>query len=79
MRELVLHSHPNLLLYRDLPITKSGYVYMLVSIASPNRYHIGETDDLRICLRSHNTSYRSKETRDTTLHPWGVFAFVVGF
>ena len=79
MRELVLDSHPYLPLYRELPTTKSGYVYMLVSIARPNRYHIGETDDLRTCLRSHNTGYGSKETCDTTLHPCGVFALVVGF
>ena len=79
MRELLLDSHPYLPLYRELPTTKSGYVYMLVSIARPNRYYIGETDDLRTCLCSHNTGYGTKETRDTTLHPWGVFAFVVGF
>jgi len=52
---------------------------MLSSLACITRCYIGETMDLKRCLRQHNTGYGADETRNTALHPWGVHAFVYGF
>jgi predicted GIY-YIG superfamily endonuclease len=67
-------------IYRELPSASSGYVYMLTSLSSPEHVvYIGETSDLKSCLRDHNTGYGAKETSNTCLHPWGLYAFIVGF
>jgi predicted GIY-YIG superfamily endonuclease len=79
VREISLDSHPFLPLYRELPTAVCGYVYMLASVSCAGKFYIGETNDLKRCLRQHNTGYGSEQTRDTALHPWGIFAFVVGF
>ena len=52
---------------------------MLVSLSSVGRMYIGETTDLKQCLRKHNTGHGVQETRNTALHPWGVYAFVYNF
>jgi predicted GIY-YIG superfamily endonuclease len=78
-REIVLDTHPFLPVYRELPTAACGYVYMLVSLSAEGHYYVGETGDLKRCLRNHNTGYGAEETRNTLLHPWGVYAFVVGF
>jgi len=78
-RQISLDIHPFLPMYRELPSVACGYVYMLSSLACITRCYIGETMDLKRCLRQHNTGYGADETRNTALHPWGVYAFVYGF
>ena len=79
VREIRLQLHPFLPVYRELPSASCGYVYLLVSIADCRRWFVGETDNLKRCLRQHNTGYGATETRPTELHPWAVYAFVCGF
>jgi hypothetical protein len=79
LREINLQIHPFLPLYRELPAGSRSYVYLLVSITNPRICYVGETDDLKQCLRRHNTGYGDTRTRPTNLHPWGVYAFVCGF
>jgi hypothetical protein len=78
-REVQQERHPFLPLYRELPSATCGYVYLLASLKVRGRCYIGETMDLKRCLRQHNTGYGADETRNTECHPWGVFAFVFGF
>jgi hypothetical protein len=79
VREIRMELHPFLPFYRELPSACCGYVYLLVSIPDPHRCFIGEADDLKKCLREHNTGYGAVATRSTEFHPWGVFAFICGF
>jgi hypothetical protein len=74
-----MQLHPFKPLYRELPPGDHGYVYLLVSIPKPKICYIGETDNLKSCLRRHNTGYGDIQTQPTSLHPWGVYAFVCGF
>jgi hypothetical protein len=78
-RQIVLDSHPFLPMYRELPSTACGYAYMLTSMSCVAPSYIGECLDLHAELRKHNTGYGAQETRNTALHPWGVYAFVFGF
>ena len=78
-RQISLDSHPFLPLYRELPSAPCGYVYLLASLSVTGHCFIGETTELKRCLRQHNTGYGAEETMNTSLHPWGVFAFVIGF
>jgi hypothetical protein len=79
VRQIRLETHPFLPLYRELPTTTCGYVYLIVSIPYPRKCYIGQCDNLKKALREHNTGHGPEETRSTTLHPWGVFGFVCGF
>jgi hypothetical protein len=79
VRQIRLELHPFLPVYRELPTAACGYVYLLASIPYPRKCYLGECDSLKKRLREHNTGYGADETRSTTLHPWGVFAFVCGF
>jgi hypothetical protein len=79
IREISLQLHPFKPLYRELPTASCGYVYLLASITKPRNCYVGETDNLKACLRKHNTGYGAEETRPINLHPWGVFGFVCGF
>ena len=78
-RELVNDQHPFLPIYQELPAASCGYVFLLVSMANCERFYVGHGEDLKRSLRNINTGYGEEHTRDTTLHPWGVFAFVCGF
>ena len=78
-RHVILDTHPYLPMYRELPAAAHGLVYMLASLSTPNRHYIGQTMDLKKALREHNTGYGAESTRNTRLHPWGVYAFVHGF
>ena len=68
--------HPFLPIYHEL---SSGYVSLIVSTVCPKRFHVFQVADLKVELRNINTGYGEVETRNTELHPWGVFAFVCGF
>jgi predicted GIY-YIG superfamily endonuclease len=78
-RRIVLDVHPFLPMYRELPSASCGCAYMLVSMARASRVYIGETRDLKVSLRRHNTGYGAPETMNTGLQPWGVYAFVYNF
>jgi len=77
--DISMNSHPFLPLYRQLPTTTCGYVYLIVSVPTPSLCFIDEATDIRQSLRKHNTGYGNDKTRPTALHPWCVYAFVCGF
>ena len=79
VREISLDVHPFKPMYRELPSGISGLVYLLVSMAVPEISYLGETENLKASLLRHNTGYGDECTRQTSLHPWGVYAFVCGF
>jgi hypothetical protein len=79
IREINQSTHPFLPVYQELPAADCGYVYILVSLTYSDVFHVGHADNLKKALRNVNTGYGDAETRDTSLHPWGVFAFVSGF
>jgi len=78
-RHIDLCAHPFLPIYRELPSTECGYVYLLISLSTISSHYIGETDNIQRCVRDHNCGYGASDTKNTNLHPWGVFAFVFGF
>jgi hypothetical protein len=77
--QLTLDFHPFLPMYRELPSSACGYAYMLTSLSCVAPSYIGECVDLRSEIRLHNTGYGADLTRNSVLHPWGVYAFVYGF
>ena len=79
LRELTQHSHPFLPIYQELPAMECGYAYLLVSMACPSVFHVGLSENIKKALHNISKGYGDIETRDTDLHPWGVFAFIVGF
>ena len=79
MREVSLDLHPFKPLYRELPTATCGYIYQLISIPHPEKCYVGDCDDLKQCLRRHNTGHGTDETRPTVYHPWAVYSFVCGF
>ena len=79
VRLLSLDQHPFLPIYRELPSTVCGYAYMLTSLSCIAPAYIGECTDLKADLTKHNTGHGVHETRNSVLHPWGVYAFVYGF
>jgi len=52
---------------------------MLVSLSAAGTFYFGETDNLKRSLRKHNSGYGDEITKNTDLHPFGVFAFISGF
>jgi len=62
-RHVVLDQHRFLPMYCDLPSAACGYVYMLVSLSCAGHYYVGETMNLKCCLRQHNAGYGVDETR----------------
>jgi hypothetical protein len=79
VREIRMENHPLRPMSRELPTASCGYVYLLASNPHPRNIYIGQCEDLKRSLREHNTGYGNEVTRPTSLHPWGVFAFVCGF
>jgi hypothetical protein len=79
VRQVSLDSCPLLPLHRELPTAACGYIYQLVSIPHPERGFVGQCDDLKQCLRRHNTGHGTDETKPTKYHPWAVYSFICGF
>jgi hypothetical protein len=79
VREINWAVHPYRPQDRELPTAACGYVYMIISLAHPNECYVGQCENLKTCLRQHNTGHGNEITRSTALHPWGVYAFVCGF
>ena len=78
-RMITFDQHPFSPIYRELPDAVCGYVFMLVSMQCKKRFHIGESTDLKRSLRLINTGHGPEVTRNTALHPWGVYGFAFGF
>lgn len=49
------------------------FVYVLQSLASPDRYYVGLTGDVNVRLAAHNAG-RSRHT--STLRPWRVIVAI---
>jgi putative endonuclease len=48
---------------------KFWYVYMLRSLAVPERYYVGVTEDIRVRVRCHNAGHVSHTAK---FRPWQV-------
>jgi predicted GIY-YIG superfamily endonuclease len=49
------------------------YVYLLQSIANPERFYVGQTDDLRARIKSHNAG---QVYHTSKYEPWCVNTYV---
>jgi predicted GIY-YIG superfamily endonuclease len=49
------------------------YVYILESLAHPNRFHVGVTDDLRARLKRHNDG---RVMHTSKFAPWRIKTYV---
>ena len=65
----------------DLPIPNdtSGMVYLLLSLKDRKTTYVGQTKHLSKRILQHNTMFGSKQTADSSLQPWALFAVICGF
>jgi len=66
----------------QLPIDKTGSVYLLISLKSPTTVqglYIGSTKHLPKRLSQHNSGWGSRQTSSPLLRPWALLAYVAGF
>ena len=66
----------------QLPIDKTGSVYLLISLKSPNTtqgLYIGSTKQLPKRLSQHNCGWGARQTSSPLLRPWALLAYVAGF
>jgi len=66
----------------QLPIEKTGSVYLLISLKSPSTVqcmYIGSTKQLPKRLSQHNSGWGSRQTSSPLLRPWALLAYVAGF
>jgi predicted GIY-YIG superfamily endonuclease len=63
-----------------LPEAMVGCCYLLISTRNLRVTYIGQTiRPLAIRVHEHNMGNGSQETKDLSLRPWGLLAFVTGF
>ena len=66
---------------RDFPLPSdlSGFSYLLVSTKDWCTCYIGETLDMDVRLKAHNSGNGAIQTQPVNLRPWILVSFVVGF
>lgn len=61
----------------SLPVSNTGYIYMLISSVSHNEIYIGQTGrNIASRLKEHNMGKGSKQTSIKAFMPWGVAAYI---
>jgi hypothetical protein len=78
----VIEDNVHVLRPNDIPLPEAGIgcCYLLVSTKNFNITYIGQTmRHLGTRLHEHNSGAGALSTRDQTLRPWGLLAFVTGF
>ena len=61
-----------------VPTSKTGYIYLLVSLRDINEIYVGETECLSTRLTQHNSGFGSKGTAPAALRPWGLAGYICG-
>jgi len=60
----------------ELPTAESGYVYLLMSVAYPERTYVGQCKNLERRIRSHNSGYGSEGTAPPIYLPYAPVAYL---
>ena len=53
-------------------------VYLLISTPCPDRFYVGQTQNLAVCIEEHNSGYGSLGTRCPQYIPWAVCSYISG-
>jgi predicted GIY-YIG superfamily endonuclease len=79
MEPLSLNLHP--FRYKDisLPQDRSGLVYMLVSLRDTSSMYIGQTTNMLLRLKGHNSGFGAYGSSSKEKRPWGLYAYICGF
>jgi DNA polymerase III delta prime subunit len=79
MEPLSLNLHP--FRYKDitLPQDRSGVVYMLVSLRDTSSMYLGQTTNMLLRLKSHNSGFGAYGSSNREKRPWGLYAYISGF
>jgi predicted GIY-YIG superfamily endonuclease len=78
----VIDEQRHFLQTNDIPLPEGGIgcCYLLISMKNYQVTYIGQTmRSLAVRLSEHNSGYGADSTREHTLRPWGLLAFVTGF
>lgn len=59
-----------------LPTGNTGFVYLLISVVSPQRMYVGQTENLGVRLVQHNSGYGSLGTAPPEYIPYAPAAFL---
>ena len=80
-RKLVInqHAHPLRRIDIDIPQDTSGFVYLLVSLKDRKSTYVGETKNMILRLKQHNSGFGAKSTSNPSLRPWALMGYIVGF
>ena len=78
-RYLTQKSYPFRIMDQALPMSKTGYVYFILSTKFFDYTYIGMTKSIRRRLREHNTGYRSTQSTPIHLRPYALVAYICGF
>ena len=63
----------------EVPNGDVGFVYLLVSTKDVSVSYVGETSNIKLRLREHNSGDGSFLTNKKHLRPWGVLCFATDF
>jgi predicted GIY-YIG superfamily endonuclease len=79
MEPLSLNLHP--FRYKDiaLPQDRSGLVYMLVSLRDTSSMYLGQTTNMLLRLKCHNSGFGAHGSATKEKRPWGLYAYICGF
>ena len=63
----------------QLPTSKVGYVYLLVSVKRQDKFYVGKTkENIPTRLKRHNSGNGAKETSHPDFMPWAPVAYIAG-
>lgn len=75
----VVEEFPWQLKHYNLPLSKVGYVYLLVSVKRQDKFYVGQTkNNIPSRLKKHNSGHGAKETSVSAYMPWAPVAFIAG-
>jgi DNA replication protein DnaC/predicted GIY-YIG superfamily endonuclease len=60
----------------ELPTAESGYVYLLMSVAYPERTYVGQCENLERRIRNHNSGHGSEGTAPAVYLPYAPAAYL---
>ena len=60
----------------ELPTSDSGYVYLLMSVAYPERTYVGQCENLERRIRNHNSGHGSEGTAPAVYLPYAPAAYL---
>ena len=73
----MVESYPLRVCDYSLPVSNSGYVYMLISSVCHDEIYVGQTSrNIAVRLKEHNRGTGSDQTAIKSFMPWGVAAYI---